>query len=639
MPRSKQPSSLSRQIVLYVNIFILITSIALIVVTRFWMTSVMVENATLLVDSITNENIVRTEAKLSRVESIARDIKFLIENQIGSNEERLDIVKSLLRTGPEIASIAIAYDPNLSQYPITQVYSLEDGILKSDQLNPEVYPYTDWYNQATRTGTPIWTEPWFSRSGTQKIVTSLAVSLQDNGRSVGVLRLDVTIDRLKELIQVDNLKNDARLFMISKTGSFVVHTDDSLSMNYSIFALAEEYDDPVLRQTGKRMLRGERGIVSLKEKGPLRNYWLAFAPLRTNDWAIGVLLPEREIYRTLNRITIIQALASIIAFICLAVIVYFKIKRINKPLKDLVLAAEELGAGNFDAQAPEAHDYAEIMLLSHSFNSMKESLRDYIVNLSETKAVKDRIQNEVGFASTIQRNLIPPNCDQGLFNNSIKAYGILNPAGEIGGDLYDYFLIDERNFCFIIADVTGKGIVASMTMTMVSTFIRTKAAYHKEPASLMKNLNEYLCANNIAENFVTMIVGYLDLHSGKLLYSNAGHVPWFVRKKDCSYTKLGETQTTSLGFMPNLRIENAELDLDLGDEIILFTDGITEAMSTSENFFGIERLEEIVKGLQNPNPETTAKAILTAAQKFANPDQQYDDITLLVIEFVHPILA
>jgi len=639
MSRSKQPPSLSRQIVLYVNIFILITSIALIIVTRLLMTNVMVDNASLLVDSITNENIVRTEAKLSRVESIARNIKFLIEKEIGSSDQRLEIIRSLLITGPEISSIAIAYDPHLNQYPAAQVYTIDNGILQSSQLNPEIYPYTDWYNQATRTGTPVWTEPWFTRTGTQKIVTSHAVSLQNNGKSVGVLRLDVTIDRLKDLIQVDNLKNDARLFMISKTGSFVVHTDDSLSMNYSIFALAEEYDDSVLRETGKRMLRGERGIAKLKENGPLKNYWLAFAPLRSNDWAIGVLLPEKEIFITLNRITMIQALASIIAFICLAIIVYFRIKRINKPLKELVLAAEELGAGNFDVQAPEVHDYSEIMYLSHSFNSMKESLREYIKNLSETKAVKDRIQTEVGSASTIQRNLIPPNSEKGLFNNSIKAFGILNPAGDIGGDLYDYFLINERCFCFVIADVTGKGIVASMTMTMVSTFIRAKAAYHKDPASLMLDLNAYLCTNNIAENFVTMIIGYLDLHSSKLLYTNAGHVPWFVRKKDCSYTKIGETQATSLGFIPNLKIENAEFDLDLGDEIILFTDGITEAMSSSESFFGIERLEEIVKGLQNPNPETTAHAILTAAQKFSNPDQQYDDITLLVIEFVHPVLA
>ncbi|MEF3693968.1 MAG: SpoIIE family protein phosphatase [Candidatus Cloacimonadota bacterium] len=639
MPNSNQPSSLSSQIAIYVNVFILLTSVTLIIATRLLMTGVMEENASILVDSITNENITRTEAKLSKVESIGRNVRFLFQNSVGTDAQRIDIITTLLKTGSEISSIALAYDPALKKYPDATIYYLENGTVKTTKLNPEVYPYTDWYNLATRTGTPIWTEPWFQRDGLRQIVTSHTISLQENGKTVGVLRFDLTINRLREMIKVDNLKNNARLFMISKAGSFVVHTDDSLSMNYSIFALAEEYNDPILRETGQRMLRGERGFIKLEENSPLQNYWLAYAPLRSNDWAIGVLLPEKEIFKTLNSITLIQALTSIFAFVCLALIVYFKIRRINKPLKELVQAAEELGAGNFDVQAPEAHDYAEILQLSHSFNSMKESLRDYIRNLSVTTAEKNKIQTEVGFASTIQKNLIPPNRDHGLFHNSIKAYGVLNPAGDIGGDLYDYFLIDDSTFCFAIADVTGKGIVASMTMTMVSTFIRAKASYHKGPGSLMKDMNEYLCANNIAENFVTIIVGYLDLHSGKLLYANAGHVPWFIRKKDCSYLKQGDTQSTALGFMPNLKITDAELSLDLGDEIILFTDGITEAMSTNENFFGIERLEEIVKDLQNPNPETTAKAILTATQKFSNPDQQYDDITLLVIEFVHPILV
>lgn len=255
-----------------------------------------------------------------------------------------------------------------------------------------------------------------------------------------------------------------------------------------------------------------------------------------------------------------------------------------------------------------------------------------------TTAAKNRIESELRIASLVQKNLIPQNNDQTRLFPGLRVFGILEPAKDIGGDLFDYFRLDESRFCFVIADVLGNGLVAAMTMIVVNTLIRTKARTAGSLKQLLLDVNNYLCETQSESNFVTAIIGMIDLRTGLMEYSNAGHVPMYLRKVGRHLVKYGETQSTALGIFPDIEVETRTLQLDLGDTVILFTDGITEAMSKAEAFFGEQRLELLIQDLHNPEPETIVKSILNSVRDFTDQNKQTDDTTILVIEYLHPMV-
>ena len=185
----------------------------------------------------------------------------------------------------------------------------------------------------------------------------------------------------------------------------------------------------------------------------------------------------------------------------------------------------------------------------------------------------------------------------------------------------------------MIADVTGKGIVASMTMTMVSTYLRTVSTYHYTTGEIMQNLNNFLCKQTSASNFVTALLGILNLKNGKLEFSNAGHTPLIIRNIDNDYKIISETHSSPLGVFENIVIGSAAITLEKGDEIILFTDGITETMNPAEDFLELKGLENIITELNSTNPEQTAVQILQKVHSFAQNTPQKDDITILVIDY------
>jgi len=636
MLRRLRSKSLTYQVVAFISLFILLITVVQISVTYFLMSGVMRANASNTVSLLVNENINRIEGKLSRIQLLARNIRYSVQAGLITGEQFQLMVAAALRENPDISSLCLAYEPSIQNLPRAQVYFVRNTELVVNILNPEEYPYEDWYQIPIMSGEQRWSEPWYDRAGSQTLISSYSIPIISNGRYIGILRLDTQLSKLQQMISTDSRQQIGKMLLLTNNGTFVSSQIDSLVMNYGIFSLAEEYNDEELRKIGQDMIYGRSGVQKLGGKHMFEDYWITYAPLKSNGWSLAVLMSERTIFRDLNLLTLIQGIASAIAFLLLAVILLLRIRHINKPLSALTAAVERVGSGDFDTVIPHSSDFYELQMLTNSFETMRDSLSDYIENLRKTTEEKNRIMTEVLFASTIQRNLIPRNVSTNQFHDCLRIHGILEPAGDIGGDLYDYFAIDDNTFCFAIADVVGKGIVAAMTMTMVSTHIRAKGASFQTPQELAADLNNFLCSNNIESNFVTIILGFIDLKSGRLSYTNAGHVPLFIRKANNQYQKLAETHSTALGVFPNLKIGGSSLQLDPTDEIILVTDGITESMSSSENFFGIERLEETIAKLQNPNPETTAKAILSAARKFSNPDKQYDDITILVIEFSHP---
>lgn len=610
---------------------------AAIVVTRNLYHNIMLENQLDNMRHLAHERVYLIDGILFRVEGFARMARSVMTDYGLSEQDQQDFLRQILMENPQIHSICIADNIKSDNKP-TVMYTVRQRFTQRTIAGVD-YQYQDWYQIPYITEKAYWTEPWVDSEGKGELIVSYSLPLFEAGKRTGLLRFDIELSYLQELISGTGYFKIGSSFLVSSTGTLVAHRDIDLVMNHTLFSLSQEYGAPDLGKLGHAMVSGEQGHIYVSGKSPFERAWVYYQPLQSNRWSVGVAIDEDYLLKEVYSILMIQTVASILIFLTVVIIIYARVLNVSRPLKRLALAADRIGAGDFNVQVPESDKSQEIATLSQSFISMQASLKEYIQNLRITTEEKNQIRGDVIFASEIQTKLIPKNSTHPFGIKQLRAYGILEPAGDIGGDLYDYFMVDEDHFCFVIADVLGKGIVAAMAMTMASTLLPSIAPFYKRSNELVEQLNNFLCQNNIEGNFLTALLGIINLNTGTLQYTNCGHVPLYIRKIDRSFTKFGETHSTALGVFENLKIGYDEIQLDLGDELIVFTDGITEAMNAEEEFLGISGLEEILGKLPTPNPEVTAKSILTSVHQFAKGSAHKDDITLLVIDFKHPDMS
>jgi sigma-B regulation protein RsbU (phosphoserine phosphatase) len=634
MLQKREDRTIAFQLISFVFAFMLIVFLASILVTRNMYHNIMLDNQLDNMRHLAHERIYLIDGILFRIEGFARIAKSAMTDYGLSEEDRESFLRELLMENPQIHSICIADSVQQGKQP--RIMFTVRHRFSERTISGTDYQYQDWFQIPYITEKPYWTEPWVDTEGKGELVVSYSIPIFESGKRTGLLRFDIELSYLQEMISGTGFFKIGSSFLVSASGTLVAHRDMDLVMNQTLFSLSQEYRGSGLERLGHAMVSGEQGHIHLTGDSPFARAWVYYQPLQSNRWSVGVAIEEDYLLKEVYAILMIQTVASILIFLIVIIIIYARVLSVSRPLKRLALAADRIGSGDFNVQIPESDNSQEIATLSQSFIAMQASLKDYIRNLRITTEEKNQIRSDVMFASEIQTKLIPKNSEHPFGIKALRAYGILEPAGDIGGDLYDYFMIDEDHFCFVIADVLGKGIVAAMAMTMASTLLPSIAPFYKNSNELLSRLNSFLCRNNIESNFVTALLGIIDLKTGTLQYTNCGHVPLYVRKIDRSFVKYGETHATALGVFDNLKIGYDEIQLNMGDEVILFTDGITEAMSAEDEFLGTSGLEDILRKLPTPNPEVTANSILKSVHQFARGSAHKDDITLLVIDYKHP---
>jgi len=634
MQTRSEDRTLAYQIISYTFIFLLVIFIAAVLITRALFANITVRNSLQTMQHLAHEKVYHVEGRLIKVQTLAKTsldfIRDFNPEPTALNEYLLNIISD----NDEISSICMGFTEAHNESSIVHFSVRRRNF--SRHLDFKDYQYQDWYQIPAISGKSSWIEPWFDASGNGKWIVSYAIPFYSRGVLTGVLRFDTELSYLQDIVSSFTMRDNTYSFLVSTTGTLITHKNPDLVMNHTLFSIAQEYHDDNLKKLGKAMLKADVGYIRVKSESPFGDSWIYYNPLPINKWSIGVVIPYVDLMKTTNLILVIQTLSSVLLFLVIAIVVYTRIQSVVKPLRTLTIAADKMGSGDFETDLPESDKAYEITKLTLSFKAMQQSIKEYIQNLTITTQEKDQIRGDVIYASEIQNNLIPKNTVHPFGIKELRVYGILEPAGDIGGDLFDYFQVDDEHFCFVVADVLGKGIVAAMTMTMVSTLLPYIAPQHREPGQILKVLNTFLCRNNLESNFITIILGILDVKTGVLEYSNCGHVPFYIRKMDRSFTKYSETHATALGVFEDIEIGTQKMHLNLGDEIVLMTDGITEAMNSESDFLGNEGLEKILESLPAPNPEVTAKILHDRVKLFAKDATSKDDITILVLDYKHP---
>ena len=360
-------------------------------------------------------------------------------------------------------------------------------------------------------------------------------------------------------------------------------------------------------------------------------------PLILGEEKVGLLCSEISVEIVNKEImanVIRQALVTALVLTVFTIVLYSLLRK--KVLRRIVLMAQEVNryTENKDpAMAAEIITNAgrpdEIGMLAVSFGTMITELEDYMVNLQQVTAEKERIGAELNVATQIQADMLPRIFPAFPEKKEIGIFATMTPAKEVGGDFYDLFLVDDNHLALVIADVSGKGVPAALFMVIAKTLIKNRLQMGESPSEALANVNDQLCEGNDAELFVTVWAVVIDLNTGEAVEVNAGHEYPAIRKGNGLYELVKTRHSPAVAAIEGLTFRQREYRLDPGDRIFVYTDGVTEATDAHNELFGEERLLEALNRDPDASPTDLLPEVKKAIDRFVGNAPQFDDITML----------
>ena len=319
-------------------------------------------------------------------------------------------------------------------------------------------------------------------------------------------------------------------------------------------------------------------------------------------------------------------------------------KRVIAPLKQLEEVSASFVESSRQTQDPSRIDYKradihtgdEMEVLSDALNAMFDDTRRYMTNLLSVTAEKEKIGAELNVATQIQADMLPRIFPAFPDRREFDLYAFMHPAREVGGDFYDFFLIDEDHLCMVIADVSGKGVPAALFMVIAKTLIKNQAMMGDDPADILGKVNEQLCEGNDAMLFVTVWISILTISTGKGIAANAGHEHPVIRRAGGSYELVVYRHSPAVAAMEGMRFRQHSFELHPGDRLFVYTDGVPEATNAENELFGNERMLDVLNSQPARKPHALLEAMKRESDVFVGGAPQFDDITMLCLDYFGP---
>ena len=335
-----------------------------------------------------------------------------------------------------------------------------------------------------------------------------------------------------------------------------------------------------------------------------------------------------------NLITItVLAISMAVLFLFLRSRIFQRILTLEKGVesysreKDPALAAEiQANRGQND----------ELATLADKFSGMITELDHYMTNLQAVTKEKERIGAELDLATRIQANMLPNLFPAFPERSDFDIYASMTPAKEVGGDFYDFFLIDDDHLAMVIADVSGKGVPAALFMMMSMILINNTARMegpNASPGAVLTKVNNTICANNAEEMFVTVWLAILDLNTGRVVAANAGHEYPMIQRAGGSFELFKDRHGLVVGAMEGIRFREYDFQLKKGDALFVYTDGVAEATDAHEELFGTERALDALNKAPDESPKTLLHNVKASVDEFVGEAPQFDDLTMLSLRY------
>lgn len=566
-----------------------------------------------------------------------------------------------------IQDILVQYNANNAMISSTYLATKSGWMIQADYIAyskfsqgrdiPDFYEAEDrqWFQYAclTEMGEVIYSDVIVDiHEGRDCIVCAQPVYV--DGEIVAVAGIGSYLDTIHEAVLNTTIGESGYAFLLNERGQVMV----SGAADGETAAVPEETDlreseNVQLADVADDMTCLGSGLIQITLDG--REVYLAYTPLKQMGWSFAIVMDVEEVIApakeseqailALTKSVSRQMDASIgktlAGFVLTAVITFIMAGtagmgfagKISRPIRELTREVSKAGGGNLDSSI-EIRTGDEVEELGEAFNKMTSQLKEYIGKLSSATAEKERIRTELSLASAIQADMLPDSGHAIREREEISLYASMTPAKEVGGDFYDFFQTDNDHLVFLIADVSGKGVPASLFMVVAKTLLQSRITGSEILAEAVAEVNERLCAGNKNGMFVTAWIGVLELSTGLLTYVNAGHNPPLLDSREKGFEFLKERSGFVLAGMEGTAYRQIEVRLFPGDTLFLYTDGVTEANDINGNLYGESRLLGLLGSRKEASLKRLAEAVWEDIQIFQGEAEQFDDITMLALRYL-----
>lgn len=566
-------------------------------------------------------------------------------------------VNTVLGEAALLGNVQYVFDPVIrrNQGVITTIYvATESGLLisydpDSGRAESPWYDYKSkgWYQQVKEEQRPLFTNVYKGAYDWGIMTTCAAPFYNADGSFAGVVGIDLRLEDIhNQLIDVD-ISENAFAYVLDSQGSIIAGPDVDYDSD-GFQNMKELHPSEEFAKAAQDMLSGDSNVVEVNEM------FYAYAQMEWVEWILVIEVPKEDVIKPLvkmqsmiekdmetavsrieKQITITLVLLMAVIAFCILLILGTSVRftqRLVKPIWDMKDQVRVMSEGNLEAKV-EVQTEDEIGELARGFNHMATSLKDYISEIKRVTADKERISAELNVAAQIQSSMLPSVFPPYPERKEFDIYATMTPAKEVGGDFYDFFFVDEDHLALVMADVSGKGVPAALFMVITKTLINDYSLIDGNPATVFTEVNRRLCESNDNCLFVTAWIGIIEISTGNVMFTNAGHNPPLLARKGGSYEYLRVRSGLVLAGMEDTRYKSSSFELQPGDALFLYTDGVTEAVNTSMELYGEERLKHLLNQETVKGPEELLDSVRADLADFVGEADQFDDITMLAFQY------
>jgi len=573
--------------------------------------------------------------KITDIEIASANLISMVENSFTAMDPKSanKVGKAFLDANYHIQGVCIGYpDGTIFGHPGPWCpYVMRQGneYVVRDLAQTKDFTQSEWFTTPAQTHSKTWALPFRESNGT--VITSYNVPIfkGDSELPVCVVAVDQNLTELSDSLQNLRPYEGANVYMIDQSGRYIAHPDHASV--FDTFASEEilgfvDSDEDFLIQKTK-----DGDVYFFRSK------------IAKTGWTLLLSVPRKTILARSNKMLNSILLNMLLGIILLLTSSLYVISRLTKPLESFAEAARRISHGDFDVDLPVIKDHNELYDLRVALASMKVSLDDYVSKLEETSNKKASIERELDIARRIQMAMIPKIFPPYPDKDNLDIFASLTPAQAVGGDLYDFVLLDNK-FFFCIGDVSGKGVPASLLMAITRTLFRNTSSVDKTPAQIATILNNAITEGNDMGMFVTMMIGSFDILTGELQICNCGHNKPVTNGKivdpatmtvepTSEYHLIGGVPVNiALGVVPGFEFTQVVMHITPGCMLMLYTDGVTEAENQDKELYDDPRMLACMTAMGR---EVTSRELVdnlvADVKSFAGDAEQSDDITLLCI--------
>ncbi|MGQ7869948.1 SpoIIE family protein phosphatase [Sunxiuqinia sp. sy24] len=477
----------------------------------------------------------------------------------------------------------------------------------------------------------VWSDPFYCPSDSSKLMISYFLPLlNQEGESVGVVAGDINLDFLNNVISDIKIGDNGFAVIASRQGYYLTHPDPGWIMKRHIFEVSSK------QQSGERdyyqqlLNAGKSGSgFAYPQLLNFEKSWFYFSSIPYTNWRVVIVMPAKELFDELGVVFREIVIVSLIGFLAILAIIVLIFNKMLSPLVQIVRSIQRFSFGDRSRRRGEKN---EIELLSDSLKELQFQYNTYVEEQNQVRKDKRKYEKDLKSAKEIQRTIIPQDYSFLDKHKEIDLHAILQPAESIGGDLYDFFFIDNDHLLFTMGDVSGKGIPAALFMAVATTMIKSKST-NLSARNIVDVVNKALSKENSNQHFLTLFLGILNVKTGILDYCNAAHNYPFLLRRNKEIIQLEQTHGLPIGVYSNKTYQSQSLVLAKGDILFLYTDGVTDCKNKYGEMYGLNRLSRLMEISKSMPPKSLIERMMSELIAFKGETKQADDISLMAIQF------